>query len=332
MMEMTMAVQDEGIIHLFTAFSQDAGTRLDIFLAANVPDLSRSQVKKAVDEGWVLVNDLPARASSRLREGDVIRLEIRKPTVDQALPEDIPLSIVFEDSHLLVIDKPAGLVVHPAAGNRQGTLVNALLYHCNDLSGIGGVLRPGIVHRLDKQTSGLLVVAKSDAVHRALAMQFKEHQVRKVYRALVYGNPKEEEGTINMPVGRHPSDRKKMSTSSRWGKEALTRWHIRERYGVVALLDVELLTGRTHQIRVHLRAAGYPVVGDPVYGIPQRVNAVHNTLVRSQLKAMHRQALHASEIGFIHPISRKSLSFLSPLPADMTALCDYLRQSSKNSF
>lgn len=325
-----MVFQNEGTEE-FTVLSHEAGTRLDIFLAGRKPDLSRSQVRRAIDEGLVWVNRGRVKASHKLKQADVVCLQRQEPKVDVTLPEDISLDIVYEDPHMLVIDKPAGMVVHPAAGNYQGTLVNALLHHCKDLSGIGGVLRPGIVHRLDKQTSGLLLVAKSDAAHKALALQFKQHEIRKIYRALVCGDPKEEAGIIDAPVGRHPTERKKMSTKSRRGKEALTKWYVAERYGVATLLDVELKTGRTHQIRVHLSAAGYPIVGDSVYGSPQRINAIQHSLMRSKVRAMHRQALHAGEIGFFHPITREPLSFTSPLPEDMMVLCNFLRQMSHNN-
>jgi len=315
----------------FIVLPHEAGSRLDVFLSGKHLDLSRSQIKKVLEEGLVRVNHIHTRVGYRLKEGDVVCIQKRKPRIDQALPENIPLNIVFEDPHILVVDKPAGVVVHPAAGNQQGTLVNALLFHCRDLSGIGGVLRPGIVHRLDKNTSGLLLVAKSDAAHRGLALQFKQHGVRKIYRALVYGNPKEDEGIIDEPVGRHPTDRKKMSTGSRRGKDALTHWRVCERYGVATLLEVDLKTGRTHQIRVHLAAAGYPVVGDSVYGSSKRANAVNHPLLRSKLKEMSRQALHASIISFSHPVTGETLSFSSPLPDDMSGLCGFLNHvSGKN--
>lgn len=321
----------KGHIHEFTILPHETGARLDVFLSGKDLDLSRSQVRRVVDEGLVRVNLVHPKVSYRLKERDVVTFQRREPNPDRALPQDIPLNIIYEDTHILVIDKPAGMVVHPAAGNQQGTLVNALLFHCRDLSGIGGVLRPGIVHRLDKHTSGLLVVAKSDVAHRGLASQFKQHQVRKIYKALVYGNPREDEGIIDVPVGRHPTDRKRMSTRSRRGKDALTCWRVLERYGTATLLAVDIKTGRTHQIRVHLNAAGYPVVGDNVYGIPGRANAVENTLLRAKLKAMKRQALHASEIGFAHPVSHEKLSFFLPLPDDMSKLCDYLTHMSKNN-
>jgi 23S rRNA pseudouridine1911/1915/1917 synthase len=225
-----------------------------------------------------------------------------------------------------VIDKPAGMVVHPAAGHSGGTLVNALLHHCRDLSGIGGVLRPGIVHRLDKGTSGLLVVAKSDEVHRGLSAQFKRHEVKKDYLALVYGDPKTDGGRIEAAVGRHPTDRKRMSTQSRRGRTAVTIWRVRERYGVAALLEVDIETGRTHQIRVHLTDLGYPVVGDRVYGGAGRIRTVGDPAARSRMKALDRQALHAWRLAFTHPVTAEKMKFSSPLPEDVAGLCAFLRK------
>jgi 23S rRNA pseudouridine1911/1915/1917 synthase len=317
----------------FTVLPQEVGIRLDIFLSGKNPDLSRSQVKRVVDEGLVLVNHVHTKVGYRVRKGDIVFLQKRAPRVDYAvLPQNIPLHIIFEDPHILVVDKPAGVVVHPAAGNYQGTLVNALLFHCTDLSGIGGSLRPGIVHRLDKNTSGLLLVAKSDEAHRGLTRQFAQHEIRKIYKALVYGNPREDEGIIDKPVGRHPTDRKKMSTGSRRGKDAVTRWRVHERYGIATLMEIDLQTGRTHQIRVHLAAAGYPLVGDSVYGSPKRANSIIHPLLRSKLKMMKRQALHAGEIGFSHPVTGERLSLSAPLPDDMAALCDFMRHVSKIQF
>ncbi|MGZ6226177.1 MAG: RluA family pseudouridine synthase [Syntrophales bacterium] len=309
----------------FVVASHEAGLRLDIYLSLKDLGLSRSQVKKSVDDGLVRVNSVHSKVSHRLRPGDIVEIDKREPVACRALPQDLPLSIVYEDQHIMVVDKPAGMVVHPAAGHFQDTIVNAILYHCHNLSGIGGVLRPGIVHRLDKGTSGLLVVAKSDEAHQGLAGQFKRHEVKKAYTALVYGNPKEDEGQIDLPMGRHPVDRKKMSTKSRHSKEALTTWKVNERFGVATMLDVDIVTGRTHQIRVHLSAMGLPVIGDSVYGNPKRADAVHNTFVRSKLKTMKRQALHAARIRFVHPITCQDMMFSSPLPDDMTALADFLR-------
>jgi 23S rRNA pseudouridine1911/1915/1917 synthase len=309
----------------FIVASHEAGLRLDIYLSLKDLGLSRSQVKKYVDDGLVRVNSFHSKVSHRLRPGDIVEIDKREPVTCRALPQDLPLAIVYEDQHILVVDKPAGMVIHPAAGHHQDTIVNAILYHCQNLSGIGGVLRPGIVHRLDKETSGLLVVAKSDEAHQGLAGQFKRHEVKKTYMALVYGNPKEDEGAIDLPLGRHPVDRKKMSTKSRRTKEALTTWKVHERFGVATMLDVNIMTGRTHQIRVHLSALGLPVVGDSVYGNPKRADAVHNTFVRSKLKTMKRQALHAAKIGFVHPVTCREMMFSSPLPDDMADLADFLR-------
>jgi 23S rRNA pseudouridine1911/1915/1917 synthase len=309
--------------------SHEAGLRLDIFLSQKGLGLSRSQIKKYVDDDLVWVDHTNAKVGYRLKQGDHVHISIRKPVIYHVLPEDIPLAVIYEDQYIIVVDKPAGMVVHPAAGNYEGTVVNAILHHCKDLSGIGGVLRPGIVHRLDKDTSGLLVVAKSDEAHQGLGGQFKRHEVRKTYKALVYGNPKEEEGVIDKPMGRHPVDRKKMSTRSRRSKEALTHWRVHERYGAATLLSVSIVTGRTHQIRVHLTALGYPVVGDSLYGSPKRANSVDDPLVRSRLKSMKRQALHAGEIGFSHPITGQDVTFSSPLPDDIAGLCNFLRDYKK---
>jgi 23S rRNA pseudouridine1911/1915/1917 synthase len=313
-------------VYEFIVPSHEAGERLDIYLSRKEIELSRSQIKKYVADGLVQVNHENTRVSYRLKSGDVVQINTRDPVVYDALPQNIPLSIVYEDPHILVVDKPAGMVVHPAAGNYQGTLVNAILYHCKDLSGIGGVLRPGIVHRLDKNTSGLLVVAKSDEAHQGLAGQFKRHEVRKNYKALVYGSPKYDEGVIDAPIGRHPVNRKKMSAGSMRGKEALTRWQVYERYGVATLLDVDIVTGRTHQIRVHLTALGYPIVGDNVYGNPRRANAIAHTFLRATLQSMKRQALHAERIVVVHPVTLQDLFFYSPLPHDMAKLCSTLRE------
>jgi 23S rRNA pseudouridine1911/1915/1917 synthase len=313
----------------FIVASHEAGLRLDIYLSLKDLGLSRSQIKKSVDDKLVRVNGIHSKVSYRLRSGDIVEIDKREPVACHTLPQDIPLTIVYEDQHILVVDKPAGMVVHPAVGNVQDTMVNAILHHCRNLSGIGGILRPGIVHRLDKGTSGLLVVAKSDEAHQGLAGQFKRHEVRKTYKALAYGNPKEDEGVIDVPVGRHPFDRKKMSTRSRQSKEAITRWRVHERFGMAAMLDVDIVTGRTHQIRVHLSSLGYPVVGDSAYGNPKRADTVHNTFIRSKLKAMKRQALHAARIGFVHPVTSQDMVFTSPLPNDMAQLADFLRKYSQ---
>jgi 23S rRNA pseudouridine1911/1915/1917 synthase len=306
----------------FTVSGNQCGQRLDVFLAQNDAALSRSQVKRAVEEGDVLVNGIVPKVSQHLKEGDIISLLIKPAKEAIASAQDIPLNIVYEDEAIIVVNKPAGIVVHPAPGNPENTLVNALLFQCKNLSGIGGVIRPGIVHRLDKGTSGLLVAAKTDDAHRHLSAQFENHEVHKTYRVLVWGDIKGNRGEILLPVGRHATNRKKMSTKSKWGKSALTLWKVRERYGLATLLDVEIKTGRTHQIRVHLSARGYPVVGDTVYGgATNRIRAISDPMLKARLKALNSQALHAAQLSFIHPLKGERVAFTAEMPEDMIALC-----------
>ncbi|MFZ2396047.1 MAG: RluA family pseudouridine synthase [Smithella sp.] len=309
----------------FTIDKSQIGQRLDIFLAQVEPTISRSHVKHVIEEGDVLVNGKAPKVSQHLKEGDVIILTQRPPIEATALPQDMLLNIVYEDEAIIVINKPAGMVVHPAPGNPDNTLVNALLFHCHDLSGIGGVLRPGIVHRLDKNTSGLIVAAKSDDAHRQLSAQFEKHDVHKKYLALVWGDVKGNTGEIVLPVGRHANNRKKMSTKSKRGKDALTLWKARERYGVATLLEVEIKTGRTHQIRVHLSDRGYPVIGDQVYGNSAKINTVKDPLLKAKIKEFNRQALHAAQLSFIHPQKGERVVFTADMPQDMTGLCAQLR-------
>ena len=313
----------------FTVAPEQSGLRLDLFLTGREIGLSRTQIQRAVAEGRVRVNGSPVRSGRKLKTGDEVSIILPDAEPSGGLPEAIPLTILYEDSSLLVIDKPAGMVVHPAAGHSGGTLVNALMHHCRDLSGIGGVLRPGIVHRLDKETSGLIVVAKTDEAHRGLAGQFTRHEVKKTYLALVYGEPQTDGGRIEAAVGRHPTDRKKMSTQSRRGRSAVTVWRVRERFGVAALLEVDIETGRTHQIRVHLTDLGYPVVGDRVYGGAGRIRTVGDPTARARMKAQSRQALHAWRISFTHPVTGEQMRFSSPLPEDMAGLCAFLRERAK---
>ncbi len=309
----------------FPIVPSERGERLDLVLSRRTIFPTRSQVKRVIEQGLVTVNARVEKAGYRVREGDIVCVMREPVRPAEAEPEDIPLSVVYEDDDIIVVDKPAGMVVHPAAGNYRGTLVNALLFHCPDLSGIGGVARPGIVHRLDKQTSGLMVVAKSDRAHEGLSRQFKGHRIEKEYTAFVYGDPPDNEGVIELSIGRHPVDRKKMSTRSRRGKEALTRWSVRERFGLVTLLVVRIETGRTHQIRVHLQALGHPVVGDSVYGnSKKRIDEINDNELRTILKSMKRQALHSSRIGFLHPHDNRRLEFSAPLPDDMASLYEKL--------
>jgi 23S rRNA pseudouridine1911/1915/1917 synthase len=312
----------------FTVNKSQSGQRLDIFLAQSETALSRSQVKYAIEEGDVLVNGKVSKVSQHLKEGDVIVLTKKPPVEAQAIPQEMPLDIVYEDDAVIVINKPAGMVVHPAPGNPEKTLVNALLHHSHDLSGIGGVLRPGIVHRLDKDTSGLIVAAKSDDAHRSLSSQFEKHDVHKKYLALVWGDVKGSHGEIVAAVGRHPVNRKKMSTKSRHGRGALTLWQVRERYGVVTLLEVEIKTGRTHQIRVHLSDRDYPVVGDAVYGNTSRIKTINDPALKAKLKEFNRQALHAAQLSFIHPQKGERMVFTADMPQDMADLCAQLRANT----
>jgi 23S rRNA pseudouridine1911/1915/1917 synthase len=300
--------------------------RLDVFLSEKDASMTRSHVKRMINEGAILVNDMQQKPGYRLKPADVVVLTARQPRPSKAEPENIPLSIIYEDEALLVVDKPPGMVVHPAVGNYHGTLVNALLFHCNDLSGIGGVIRPGIVHRLDKHTSGLIVIAKCDKVHTSLATQFKERLVSKRYKALVHGMMKDAQGSIELEIGRHPKDRKKMSAHSKRGRTSLTRWHVAERFQGATLLDVEIKTGRTHQIRVHLHAIGHPVIGDDTYGHSKRkIKEIRNPELRCILAGLERQALHAYRLGFRHPLDGRYMEFTSPVPEDIASVVRHLR-------
>ncbi len=302
--------------------------RLDKALAG-ASDLSRERVKALIGEGKVEVDGVRATsASAKVQAGASFAVHIPPPSDPQAYPQDIPLEIVFEDEHLVVVDKPAGMVVHPAAGNPDGTLVNALLHHCGgSLSGIGGVARPGIVHRIDKDTSGLLVVAKSDAAHEGLAKQFADHSLERAYLAVCGGCPRPAEGTVSGRIGRSEANRKKMAVlpddSSR-GKHAVTHYKTLEKFDNAALVECRLETGRTHQVRVHLASIGHALLGDPVYG---RTPAP----LRATLKSLEfqRQALHAAVLGFVHPVTGKRVRFASELPADMRELIDELGHSNR---
>ena len=294
----------------------EAGERLDRAAAALL-GVPRAQLQRWVQQGCVRLNGRPARPAEHVRAGDCIEVEQPEPVVSELVPEPIAVPILFEDASLVVVDKPAGLVVHPGPGHSRGTLVNALLHHCGDLAGIGGVLRPGIVHRLDRGTSGVMVVAKRDAAHAALARQFAEHSVERLYRAWVRALPGAEAGRIDQPIGRHPRDRKRMSVRTRSGREACTLWEVEQRFPAhgVARLAVRPQTGRTHQIRVHLSAHGMPLLGDPVYG-----RAGRRVGRRRSFSRLERPALHAARLGFTHPATGERLQFETPPPEDLRAL------------
>jgi len=295
-----------------------AGWRLDRALADAIPTMSRERLKALINSGALEREGTSVRDPSAKVKGDEqFSLAIPDPEPAHNAPEDIPLSIVFEDDHLLVVDKPAGLVVHPAAGNREGTLVNALLHHCaGRLSGIGGVARPGIVHRIDKDTSGLLVVAKTDVAHEGLARQFAAHSIDRRYLAIVSGVPMTAEGSVDAPLARSAHNRKKIAiVEGSRGKRAVTHWKRLKALKNAALVECRLETGRTHQVRVHMSSIGHPLLGDPVYG---RGKSVHRKLL-NQLD-FHRQALHAAGLGFTHPVTKARLSFESALPSDMQEL------------
>lgn len=288
-----------------------AGERLDRFLAGRELEVSRSHIQKLIESGCVLVNGRTAKANAKLREGDAVETEIPEAQELEILPEDIPLDILYEDSDVIVINKARGMVVHPAAGAADGTLVNALLHHCEDLSGINGVIRPGIVHRLDKDTSGVMVAAKNDRAHVDLAEQIREKTAQRIYRAIVCGTIAEDRGEIRAPIGRHPTERKKMAVVP-GGKEARTLFRVVERFPAHTLVECRLKTGRTHQIRVHMAYIGHPLLGDPKYG-------------RKTLE-IAGQALHSCELSFTHPRTKERMTFAAEMPEDMKTILHALRR------
>lgn len=304
--------------------AEDAGTRLDKYLASRLAELSRTQVQRLIQEGRATAATGPLAARYRVREGDTIELHVPPPRPSELAAEPLALDILHEDDDLLVIDKPAGLVVHPAPGHPSGTLVNALLYHCQSLSGIGGEARPGIIHRLDKDTSGLLLVAKHDRSHRHLAAQLKTRKLQRRYQALAHGTMPAREGTIDAPVGRHLTQRKKMAVVARGGRTARTHYRVLEAWGALSLLELALETGRTHQIRVHLASLGHPVLGDAAYG-PGARRWPGQPALEQAMRAFPRQALHAAQVRFRHPTHGDCMTFSSPVPTDMAALLAQLR-------
>jgi 23S rRNA pseudouridine1911/1915/1917 synthase len=309
--------------HRFTVPATLDGARLDRCLAELHAEWTRSRARKLIDAGLVTVNDLPAKASTTLREGDLIVAEEPPPTPLEMEAEPIPLDVRFEDEDLLILNKPAGLVIHPAAGNPKGTLVNALLNHCHDLSGIGGVERPGIVHRLDKDTTGLLVVAKSDRAHLALSIAFRRHTVRKTYLAVCYGALKEREGVVDAPIGRHPLRRQQMAVTAS-GRPARTMFRVEEALDGASLVGCRPVTGRTHQIRVHMAHIGHALVGDPLYA-GRQWRGLSDPLTQSACRSFPRQALHAWRLGFKHPVTGEEVDFEAPIPEDLEELIETLR-------
>ncbi|WP_172249817.1 RluA family pseudouridine synthase [Saccharibacillus deserti] len=287
--------------------------RLDKYVTEAMGDeVSRSQIQLWIDQGHVTVNGKTAKANHKLTEGETVEVRIPAPESVDIVPEDIPLEVVYEDSDVIVVNKPRGMVVHPAVGHSSGTLVNALMFHCKDLSGINGEVRPGIVHRIDKDTSGLLMAAKNDKAHTSLADQLKEHSVSRIYRALVHGNIGHDHGTVDANLARDPHDRKMFTVVSSGGKHAITHFNVMERFGDYTLLELKLETGRTHQIRAHMKFIGHPLVGDPMYG-------------RTGGLKLQGQALHAASLGFTHPASGERLEFSAPIPADLEELLTHLR-------
>ena len=303
------------------------GTRLDAFLASVVPELTRAAVQRLIEDGDVLLGGVVQKSSYKVSGGEEISVTIPPPEPSSAIPEEMQLDILYEDPDLIVINKPAGMTVHPGAGVNSGTLVNGLLAHCSDLSGIGGEIRPGIVHRIDKDTTGILVVAKNDAAHEGLAVQFRAHSVKRVYVALVFGCPRTDKGRVESIIGRHPVDRKRMSGSAKHGRHAVTHWKVLARFPEVTLLKLRLETGRTHQIRVHMSESGHPLVGDPVYGGSARAAGLKSPEFRGMVKKFGRQALHAKTLGFRHPTTGEYIEFDSELPEDMQTLLDYLERT-----
>jgi len=320
---------EQGKSFTVTVTKRGEGRRLDQFLSETNLKLSRSQAKNLVQKHLIFLNQKTAKPSAHVKTGDIVSGTLPEPEPLSLKPEPLPLTILYEDSSIIVVDKSSGMVVHPAYGNRSGTLVNALLYHCKDLAGINGVLRPGIVHRLDKDTSGVMVVAKDDEAYHHLAKQFKNRTVKKVYCTIVYGMVSRDEGLIDSDIGRHPSERKRMSTRTKKGRPAVTRWKKVEEFDGATLLEIFPQTGRTHQIRVHLSSIGHPILGDPLYGRKGRPGTIHDPVLRECVKRLNRQALHAQRLEFTHPRTGERVQFVSPMPRDMEEVLEWLRSKSK---
>ncbi|MCI8333103.1 MAG: RluA family pseudouridine synthase [Lachnospiraceae bacterium] len=302
-------------IRRFEVTEDGAGVRMDKYLSGLLPEFSRSYLQRLIQEERVRVDGRLVRGKEKTVPGAVIELDVPEAVEPRIEPEDLPLKILYEDKDVILVNKPKGMVVHPAAGHTSGTLVNALLFHCKgELSGINGVLRPGIVHRIDRDTTGVLIACKNDRAHNCLAEQLKEHTVTRRYRALVCGNIKEDEGTVDAPIGRHPTDRKKMAVVRSGGREAVTHYRVLERFGNYTYIECRLETGRTHQIRVHMAGMGHPLLGDQVYG---RVKAPFR---------LEGQTLHAMILGFMHPSSGEYMEFEAPLPEYFAALLETLQR------
>ena len=299
----------------FTAADEEAGVHIDRCLSDKYEDLSRSYLQKLLKDQGVTVNGKIVKANYKLQAGDLVQTTVPDLSEPDILPENIPLDILYEDDDVLVVNKPKGMVVHPANGHTSGTLVNAIMYHCQgNLSGINGVMRPGIVHRIDKDTTGALLVCKNDTAHRDLAQQLKDHTIKRRYRAIVSGNLKEDEGTVEGPIGRHPVDRKKMAINYKNGKDAVTHYKVLERFGNATYIECRLETGRTHQIRVHMTSLGHPLLGDEIYGSGK--NPYH----------LQGQTLHAMVLGFVHPRTGEYMEFSAPLPEYFLNLLEKLRK------
>lgn len=293
----------------FGAEPEDVGSRIDVFIAENIEELSRSGAQRLIEEGLIKLNGSPVKANYKLREKDIIDVEVPEAKTVEILPENIPLDILYEDKDVIIVNKPQGMVVHPAPGHTSGTLVNALMYHCGDeLSGINGEKRPGIVHRIDKDTSGVLMIAKNDVAHQSLAEQLAEHSITRKYNAIVFNGFQEDEGTVDQPIGRNPLDRKKMAVTQKHSRRAVTHYRVLERMGNFTFIEAQLETGRTHQIRVHLTFIGHPLLGDTVYG------------PKKQPFHLEGQALHARVLGFVHPTTGQYMEFEAPLPENYEKL------------
>jgi len=312
----------------FVVGVQDSGKRLDVFLAERQALFTRSQVQKAIKDGRIRIDDAPQKASYHVRAGERIEVGLIDPVPLGSQAENIPLKVLYEDTALMVVNKPPGMVVHPACGNYTGTLVNALLHHCTTLSGIGGVLRPGIVHRLDKGTSGILVVAKNDMAHQGLSRQFKEHTIVRRYQALVHGSMEKAAGTIATLIGRHTTQRKKMSALPKRGRQAVTHWKVAEEFAGLTLLEVTLETGRTHQVRVHLSSIGHPVAGDALYGAGKSKLKICSLAVRQAFREIDRPLLHAGYLQFTHPESQRLVEFSAPPPEDFMQVLQAVRSAA----